>query len=242
MKASDFNIFACQFTAFTPGGSFRLWPLTKELHDAFVEHFPSDPISLPIPDNAPREIPRLILRNENETSKLQIAPARVDIMFNSGNPFETLKLSSKIQLSLDILELYEKTAGLSFGRLSFVITRSFTIENPAHQLAKHFCKSEWISSKALNRPQVLEMHAYKRYKVNDDFPAINSWIRHKAGELNILGSQKFTGLIVEQDLNTPQEETDFAKFEAQKRSDFYHAMHPEAERILTDYYPEVDNG
>lgn len=240
MIASDFIITNCQVVAFTPGGSFRLWPLVKDMRDTFGEYFPMDPISQPLPDNAPPELPRLILRNKNETCKMQIAPARVDMFFSSGNPSKALDVSSKIDLSLKILDQYEETARVIFGRLSLVIIRLHAFNNPALHLAKHFCKPEWITSKALNRPQTLEMHAFKRYRVNEDFPEVNSWIRHKAGEYNLHDSAKFTGILVEQDLNTPLENLSTAKFEKEDRRKFFKTIYPtETDKIISDYYPET---
>jgi len=235
MKASDFSIVAHQSVAFTPGGFPRLGLLTKSLLEAFGSDFPADPVTLPIPDNAPREIPRLILKNSDGTRILQISPARVDIVLQPPVGFT---LRDVDPLAHRILDYLASEFRFRYGRISLVVTRLYQIAEPGTALAEHFCKPQWVNSKALDRSQAFEIHAYRRYWVSEEFPQINSWIRHKAGEHVLYGVKPVTGVIVEQDLNTPQEEEPSADYPPDRRKRFFEAISTETEKILSLYYPE----
>ena len=236
MKVFDFKIIAYQTVAFTQGGFPKLGLLTRNLLEKFGDDFPADPVSLPIPDNAPREIPRLIMKNDDGTRTLQVSPARVDIVLRPPIDFS---LQTGDPLALDVLNYLESKFHTRYGRLSVVITRLHQLANPGIALAKHFCKQEWVDSKALDRSDVFEMHAYRRYRVSDEFPQINSWIRHKAGVHLLFGEKPVTGIIVEQDLNTPQELENSSIYETSTRESFFKTIATEADSILSLYYPEV---
>lgn len=236
MKVSDFTTIAYQTVAFTQGGFPKLGLLTGSLLERFGVDFPADPMSLPIPDNAPREIPRLIMKNGDGSRTLQVSLARVDIVLQPSDGFT---LQTGDPLALDILNHLESKFRTRYGRLSLVVTRFHQHANPGVALANHFCKQEWVDSKALSRSEVLEFHAYRRYRVNDEFSQINSWIRHKAGEHLLFGVKPATGIIVEQDLNTPQELEKSNIYEKDTRESFFKTIANEADSILSLYYPEV---
>jgi hypothetical protein len=235
MKASDFTTIAYQTVAFTPGGFPKLGLLTKGLLERFGGDFPGDPVSLPIPENAPREIPRLIMKNGDGTRTLQISPARVDVVLQPPIGFS---LQTGDPLALDILEYLESQFHTRYGRLSLIVTRFYEVANPGIVLASHFCKARWVSSKALDRSQAFEIHAYRRYRVSDEVPQVNSWIRHKAGEHMLFGINPATGIILEQDLNTPQELETSDNYFADRRLSFFNSIGIEADAILSIYYPE----
>jgi len=235
MNASDFTTIIYQTTAFTTGSYPRIGLLVKSLLESFADNFPADPIVLPIPENAPREIPRLILKNGDSSRIFQLSSARIDVSFRAE---QGLDISTGDNLALQFLDHLDKKFQVRYGRLSLVVIRAFKTAHPGITLAHHFCKSKWVETKALDRSQAFEIHAYRRYRVNEMFPNINSWIRHKAGDHIFSGIAPITGIIIEQDLNTAHEEESSADFSEEMREQFYRVMSVEANKILSNYYPE----
>src|SRR4030042_6551830 len=174
MKASQFCDYSIQLSAFTTGLSLHLGQLTGRLLSKFGETYSADPIVLPLPEVAPREIPRLTLKNADESEKIQISPARIDITSQRCGSHPKLDGNTIIKSALQVLKEYEDVTSATFGRLALIVIKTATLDNPAPSMAKHFCKSDFTDIKALSRPEVLEIHAYKRYKINETFPQINS--------------------------------------------------------------------
>ncbi|MBU3979476.1 hypothetical protein KJ980_03955 [Patescibacteria group bacterium] len=57
--------------------------LASNLKSILGEVLDGEPLILPIPDNAPHEIPRIILKSKNEEYELNISLSRVDFIFNN---------------------------------------------------------------------------------------------------------------------------------------------------------------
>lgn len=70
---------------------------TKELFDG-------EPIILPIPNDAPQEIPRIILKNKNESYSLNVGLSRIDFFYNERNYKDGLPNKEFSNLMEDFLD------------------------------------------------------------------------------------------------------------------------------------------
>ena len=237
---TDFRDFSYQASAFTPGLQLSTNRILGALLSKYSNLFDGEPISLPLPEETPKEIPRIILRSAGEVWKLQVAPPRIDFFWKGGTKVE--KNSSRgefINFAKEIFDFYQEISKAIYGRLALVIERTAFIENPGISLALHFCKEEWTNSAnaVLSRPEYFEIHAHKRYKVNDEFPDINSWIRHKVVSLKSGEQEGERVVLVEQDLNTPLEIINDEDFGKELRHHFFNIIPDEMSSILLKYYP-----
>jgi hypothetical protein len=236
---TDFQDFSYQASAFTPGLQFTINRILGSLLSKYSDRFDGEPISLPLPEEMPMEAPRIILRSVGEIWKLQISPLRIDFFWKGGIKDEKNSNKSEfIGLAEEVLDYYQDISKVVYGRLALVVERIAFIDKPGISLAWHFCKEERTNT-VLNRPDYFEIHAHKRYKVNDEFPDINSWIRHK---VVILKSGEHKGervILVEQDLNTPPENINDVDFNKEMRHHFFKVIPIEMYSILKKYYPDV---
>lgn len=241
IKASDFENISYQAVVFTPDLQFNVNRVLAALVEEYSDLFNGDPVVLPpFPADAPKEIPRVILKNSDESQKLQVAISRLDVFWSRNyleNPI--VNIDDFVQEVNRIFSFYRSITSARFGRLAFVVTRSKISEKPGKELTGHFCKPEWLDNEAkvLNRPDGFELHAFKRYVVDTELPKVNSWIRHKTAVVKANHTTPINVILVEQDMNTPQEQLEISDLESE-RSIFFSKIPNEMDIILSRYYPE----
>ena len=248
INASEFEYLSYQAAVFTPDLQLNVNRVLAALVDKYSDRFNGDPIVLPpFPPNAPKEIPRVILKNANESQKLQVALSRLDIFWTRiylENPI--LNIGEFIEESQSVISFYKDITRARFGRLAFVVNRIRITDNPGKELVNHFCKSEWLDedAKVLNRPDNFEIHAFKKYQVPGKnvempmLPLVNSWIRHKTATIKATKTEQINAVLVEQDLNTLQEQIEVNDLDPIKLH-YFTVVSDEMDEILSRYYPEV---
>src|SRR5439155_246748 len=112
--------------------------------------------------------------------KLQAAPVRLDIIreeenITDGDVDEFLRWATELGLG------YIRSTEGKASRIACIATRVAPDANPAKTLAEHFCQPRWLKG-PLNRPGDFEVHAHKRFRLDELFD-INSWFRCKTGSL-----------------------------------------------------------
>src|SRR4030042_5019151 len=79
LKYEDFSETGqIQAAVFPPGFMFSTSEVLKRLMQLELDVFDGDPLVLPLPEDAPHEIPRITLENKEKTFKLEAAPARIN--------------------------------------------------------------------------------------------------------------------------------------------------------------------
>ena len=77
-KASDFILASVQAVIFTPeAASFSQSKVLTDLLQKYGERYDGGVTSLPIPPDAPAQLPRVLLQSADTTWRLQAGPARV---------------------------------------------------------------------------------------------------------------------------------------------------------------------
>ena len=236
INASNFEFLSYQAVVFTPELQLSLNRILPTLIGEFSDKFNSDPVIIQLPPDVPREIPRMILKNQDESWKAQFSSTRLDVIW-SRNYLRNDVLDSNefLEYANKIFDSYRNLTRTRYGRLAFIINRVQESSNPGRELATHFCKQQWLESKALNRPENFEIHAFKRYKVNEEIGEVNSWIRHKTVKVKTDMTDIADGILVEQDINTPQERSESFDYE-EIRKIFFRTASDEMQKIITLYY------
>jgi len=234
MNFNDFKHLSLQFTIFTPTIAFSVGPVFAKLMATFSEIFDGNPISLPLPPDAPKDIPRIILNTKDSKIKLEISESRANLFkFFSMEEKEDLdSFVNFIGLWGKFIEKYINFTNATVGRLAVVAVKGCECEDQGRVLAQHFCKPEYLIE-PFNRPENFEIHVHKRYKF-DSFN-VNSWVRCKTGRST---TENKPLIIVEQDLNTLVENISETKFNNAEVKTFVTEALKEQKEILKKYFPE----
>ncbi|MFH1111230.1 MAG: hypothetical protein V1790_18835 [Planctomycetota bacterium] len=236
LTASSFELASCQASVFTPDGGFSAAKIVKLFYPQQESLFDANPTVLPVPEDAPFEIPRVILESASHEWKCQLSPARADVIWARTKSTQTkLQLGEFFQKAGDILIQYTGVLGTRIARAAGLATRFAEHEEPGKFLARHFCQTRW-DEKPLNRPENFELHAHKKFLLAGEFQ-VNSWVRNKTGVLAGEGAQRPI-LLFEQDINTLAETVADKSFQNDEIIRFLAAVAAEVDVILRYYFPE----
>ncbi len=231
MKTTKFVISSLQFSIFTSAVLFAKAKILEKLMSDFSDVFNGDTVSIPVPSDAPKEIPSIILYSEDKKMKLEVAENRVNFFKYQRDDSEIVDPQKMIKLFLEILKVYKTVTQAVIGRLAVVTVKFMKIKEPALELAKHFCREEWIEE-PFNRPENFEIHSHKKYSLCAF--SVNSWVRCKTGRLT---QDKEPIVLVTQDINTLVEELDKKDFKVEDVKKFLDMFIKEQEKIIYKYFP-----
>jgi hypothetical protein len=237
VTADDFVIESIQVSGFTQGDTqLRPSNAVQRATRRWGDIYNAQVVSLPLPPEAPLEVPSVIMSSEDGSLKMEIARSRINLFWQSqGNQPPSVREITR-QFVQRLVFLF-RSDGVPIGRLGLVIVRAATVEAPAIALARHYFRDEWLKA-PLNRPENLEIHAHKTYEMRPGF-RVNSWVRVRTGKRVVTGA----GVIaVEQDLNTLEEERATRGFDASSVRRFFSAAASESDSILRLYFPSRPPG
>jgi hypothetical protein len=231
VTAKDFGLIECQVALFTPALRFLPNKVLVALLEEWGEVFNGDPIVIPASPNLPPGVPRLTLMSKDSRYRIQASAARVDLFrIKDGE----LCLPEHLDWTLGVLFRYLGVTNASVNRVAAVLKRAAPLEDPAKQLASHFCREKWLHG-PLNRPQEFELHAHKVFKLPNSV-AINSWFRCKT--VTLVGPPEQRAALVEQDFNTLAQDAADGEFSGAEIREFFALAPPEFDKVLSMYFPE----
>jgi hypothetical protein len=233
MDCNKFKQLSLQFSIFTPVLAFSTGSVFPKLMTDFGDVFDGDPISIPLPPEAPKDIPRIILKSKDFKIKLEVSENRVNLSryFNIDETNEISAFVSFIELWGKLTGSYMDFTNATVGRLAVVAVKACECDNPGKALAEHFCKPEYLVE-PFNRPESFEIHSHKKYKFGAF--SVNSWVRCKTGKLK---KENKPIIIIEQDLNTLAEAINESKFSKEEIITFTREGLKEQQIILKKYFP-----
>lgn len=238
--ARDFRTAHVQLSLFTPGLQLRPGKVLAFLVADYGEQFDGDPVSLPkFPGDLPVEVPQLILQSADGKLKLQASAARLDV-FKGGESFSEEEIAAHLDWATGLGLSYLHRTQAHAARVACVLHRMADDANPARALSSHFCKQRWTDT-ALNRPGDFELHAHKRFRLDDLFE-INSWVRCKTAvrveEDKEKGKVSAPNLIlVEQDFNSLAEQMEERELRQEEIRRFFALAPAEMRHVLGLYFP-----
>ena len=233
IKVNDFNLRTIQVSLFVVESLFNSNKVFGHFMSHFGEVFNGDPVSLPLPPDAPGEIPRITLTSKDAKYKLEIASTRINIYRNLVNSEDQINISDFFELAYEIVSEYMSCTCPVIGRIALVTSRVTQKDNAAFMIAKQFCKEKYMTE-PFNRPATFELHSHKDYSC-EGFN-INSWVRCKSGK--IINPENAEIVLVEQDINTLAEEINEKKYDLDQIKKFYNSMVVEQSKILEKYFNE----
>lgn len=231
IKAINFQLQSYLLSIFTPHANFSFGVILAEMMRGFGKVFDGQVLSLPLPPEAPADIPRITLPSGDQRLKLELSPARANIYRLRTEEDRNIDVREFLQRSGEIFEKYIQASGAVVGRVASVVVKTDAIPSPGLELAKHFCKQDRLTT-VLNRPESFELHAHKTYTLGEF--NVNSWVRNKTGRI---GRDKRPVIVIEQDLNTLQEESQQKRFSNADIRHFHELADAAHESILEKYYP-----
>ena len=233
--AQDFRVIQLQASDFTPQLQIRATKVFGHLLSKYADQFDGNPTTLPNVQNIPREMPQLLLTSADNRLRLQVAPARLDVV-REENPITDDGIADFQRLATDLILDYLSVTQGKVGRVASIMGRIAPDPNPGRTLAEHFCQEKWLRG-PLNRPGDFELHAHKRFHLDALFE-VNSWIRCKAAKLEKAGTEgPVSVILLEQDFNSLAEELDTREINENEIRQFF-AISPRAlQEVVSLYFP-----
>jgi len=169
--------------------------------------FTGEPAILPIPDDAPPEIPRIILTAKDKRWRCNVSPTRLEFTYDEPDQAreELDSIKGQYVATLHSLAKCAKTelkAGVH--RLALVVTSVALPEEPVELIGRTFIRDGVLFS-----PRQLEVHMLNRTTIGN--LDVNKWCRVFSRDARY-GEGRKTALFVVYDLNTvsdPQKPTEF---------------------------------
>ena len=219
MENLDFKIFSLQLVVYTPEIFFKKNIILQKIMESYADKFDGDIVSFPIPDDAPKEIPRLSIFDIQKKYKFETAISRTDFHIFAKEPLEIeFNLESYLKFYFELIQTYIKCTNANIGRMAIVATRYIEKENPTNFLVQYFCDKILVKNKHFDNLNDFELHfrkiiSLKKFK-------INSWVRCKNTLVNLESKKNLDSVLVVQDMNTLSEELESNKYSIQDLKEF----------------------
>jgi hypothetical protein len=230
IRLNDLAVNNAQGTIFAPTQRFIPVRFLPQLLEKFASQFDETPVVLPIPDDAPPEIPRVILMSKDKQWQCEVASIRVNYRWVQMSESQQMKLADFCASLGRFFQTFLAIEQARVGRMAFLTGRYYPMERPGGLLARQFCRDALLQN-ALNDPENFEMHCHTRIRVATRFDA-NSWIRFKTGQVNLPGSPSKSIILVEQDVNTLAEGMELHDYAFADIDEFFGEALNEIERRL----------
>lgn len=200
--------------------------LVNNINDESKNIYDGEPLFLPFKDDAPQEIPRVILKSKDEESVLQLAQSKIDFIFvnNLNRKIEPKdKLEQFGNAILKNIKLLRTKYSLSVNRVALICTFSYINDKPLENVSKYIDK-KILSMKLFQEAQ---LHLYAKIKLG--IFNVNRWLRLIAQEQKKESKQ----YLINIDINTLDENKDDIDFESIKN--FYNIASKEILNLKDKY-------
>lgn len=200
----DFRIYQFLSSIFTPelniSSSLKIANLVVDLIGKYVE---GEPSILPVPQDAPPEIPRIIFSSSDKKWTLNISLERTNLFYNTPptSTEEVITIDEFSSIASAFFGNYQKGLDLKVQRIAFVTERSAIRDDALDYVLGRFCnEKQIIKGRPFFNTKRFEIHSLKKY--NWENFSINSWVRTKFLPIKIGNGETAPGILVVNDLNT----------------------------------------
>lgn len=231
----DFRIVKFMGVIFTPG--FNISNSLKLANDALEllgERLDGSSSVLPVPQDAPAEIPRVQLVSKDKKWTLTISLVRTDLIHSPNiEGAEVLSLEEFGTIASKFFCGFKEKNDLWVQRLA-LITERLSFESEASYIVTKFCKNGLRQKKApFSRVDGFQVHSLKKY--NEFGFNINSWVRFKSVYTKVTESP-IPSILMENDLNTfALEEDKDRSFSIEEIGKFFQQFPNHLEEIVKLY-------
>ena len=178
---NSLQVNSIQASLFISNLVFSTSKILKTVLEACSNQFDGDPTVLPLLDDAPREIPRIVLENKNKSMKLEVAPIRLNLFRLRAPNEKDISANEFLKTAAEILNVLIEEIGADCTRMAVVLERFWSKKNPAREIAQHFCKKRFIE-RPFDDPSAFELHSLKKFRFLNMLD-LNSWVRIKSGSV-----------------------------------------------------------
>lgn len=233
----DFEMIKMMASVFTPDFSIgNKLLLMNQFQEISGQKFDGEFFSGQIPQEAPAEIPRIILNSQNNCWKLEISLQRTNLVFLKPltEPVKAPSLKEFGSYASGIFSKYKSQTNIRIQRLALVTERFHKIEHssPSQFLAAKFCNDIFLEKdKPFDRTNGFEIHSLKKYE-REGFN-VNSWVRLKS--VNLKDSTQTPVLFAANDVNTLSEDQSI-EFNVEDIARFYDYFPQHVESIIKLYF------
>lgn len=233
LKSNDFRVFSVQTALFLSSScKFTQSNFLASILQEYAERFNGAVQAFPLNDDAPPEIPRIILQSNNKQWKLQASHKRIDIFWFAGT-LESATFDKEFAECIGIIEhILDTIPSHQVERLGFLLTQVCKLENPSQALSQHFCRQD-VQGKLFRDSEDFEVHNHTIQQLGTLPYSVNVWVRCKTGKIPSTGESI---AIVEQDINTLIEEDKQEIFDLEMIKEYYQVSKSEMGKILAFYF------
>jgi hypothetical protein len=200
----DFRIYKFLASIVTPelniSSSLKIANLVADLLGKYVGEAPS---ILPIPQDAPPEIPRIIFSSPDKKWKLNISLERTNLFYDTPptSTDEVISIDEFSSIASGFFGNYQKGLDLRVQRIAIVTERLAMRDDALDYVLGRFCNEKQITKgRPFFNTKRFEIHSLKKY--NWENFSVNSWVRTKFLPIKIGDGETAPVILVINDLNT----------------------------------------
>lgn len=160
-----------------------------------------DPVLIPLPENAPAELPHIVMSNDETGLQFQYAPARTDLIFNFEKPapLEELaeRLSETSSITTRVWSLLQSQFAARSRRLGLVCTFMAGAEDAASLITGRYLKGSYGKGSA-------EAQIHYLHKSSEGPFSVNRWVRLRSQPKSDEGEDSIFLMV---DVNTIPEQS-----------------------------------
>ena len=232
LTAADFALQSVQVVGFAATQDFHVHSVRRVVEKEWPEVYDGELISLPVPPDAPRVVPLVVLSSTDDAERLQIARERLDIHKIHRQDEGPLDLPTALsELSGRLAHIVTATQ-VPPQRLAVVLERRMEMNSPAQAVAAHFCQEQWLAG-PLAGLEAFETHAYKKLELPPGL-TVNSWTRVRTQKQP---GGEYRYITVEQDINTLMEEQEGREFGREDVLEFFRSIVSQFDELFHSYFP-----
>jgi hypothetical protein len=236
LDLTTYKFLAAVFTPeFTISSSLKIANCVVDLLGKYVGE---EPTILPIPKEAPSELPRIVFSSSDKKWSLNISPERTSLFFNISptSTKEEINADEFSSITSEFFVNYQKALNLRVQRTAFVTERSTIRDDALTFILDRFCKKEQTAKgKPFFNAKRFEIHSFKKY----DWESfnLNSWVRLKYAPIKNEDGEIVPAVLVINDLNTYSlDEAPEAAFSEGEIHSFYKKIPQHLGKILKLYF------
>jgi len=240
---ADFRTIKYQGSIFTPdlvlSNYFKLTTIILEL---LGDKLQANPVMLPIPQDAPADIPRIQLCSLDNKWNLNLSLARTDLIFLEPSVESEIEVTEIefCEICNNFFSSYRDRLELRVQRLAFVTERLSPQDHASTYIINKFCKRSLTKKgKPFHDINKFEIHSMKTYDWENYH--LNSWVRIKSLEFNE-DNKVVPILFIQNDLNTLSLEKDQERdFSREEIGNFFQKIPSHLQHILRIYDFDFNN-
>ncbi len=165
--------------------------------------FSNNPTVLPLPPDAPLEVPRIILRSNDGVFNLNISPTRIDLFYNNKqSDKEDVPVGDIKEIEKKIIEILKEISEILITKLSVNIPRLAVVSNYLIKLkesSKKYMLSKFMKEGVVGDVKEIQLNFLTNKEVNKY--KLNEWIKFNTLR-NLKNVKDDTAVLLSIDLNS----------------------------------------